>query len=74
MKPAQLPAFWASALINGDRTGLTTLDEIELDNYLVENPEHNNPVDVSEDSEIGVFSFSGRPMLCELLTYSFLEI
>lgn len=41
-----MPAHWASALINADRTGLTDEEEAELDAYLEANPEFHLPVDV----------------------------
>lgn len=69
----KLPTHWASALINGDRTGLTDDEELELDYYLNNNPEHNNPVGVSEESELGHFDFNGKTLLTDLSTYKFLE-
>lgn len=41
---ATLPSHWASALINGDRSGLTEEDEAELDLVLELNPEWHMPV------------------------------
>lgn len=45
---AVLPSHWASALINGDRTGLTDEEEAELDRVLELHPEWYLPVTCEE--------------------------
>ena len=45
---ATLPSCWASALVNGDRTGMTDEDEKELDRVLELNPEWALPVGCEE--------------------------
>lgn len=34
-----LPAFWAPALVNDDRTGMTEDDEYRLEGWLAQNPD-----------------------------------
>jgi hypothetical protein len=67
------PAHWASALINGDRSGMTDEDERELDEYLEANPEHGLPVSCSDYPE---FEFWGEcfavQTLTETLEYTYL--
>lgn len=48
-----LPAHWASALINGDESGLTAADREHLDEYIAEELERYeqfHTVDVSDES------------------------
>lgn len=45
---ATLPSHWASALINGDFSGMSEADEAELAHILDLNPEWNQPVDCEE--------------------------
>lgn len=45
---ATLPSHWASALINGDRSGMSDEDEKELDRVLELNPQWNMPVDCED--------------------------
>lgn len=59
-----MPAHWASALINGDRSGMSDEDEAELDNYLEVNPEFNMPCDVGP-TETGRFG----GLLCDVCDY-----
>lgn len=62
------PAHWASALINGDRTGLSEDAEQELDDYLAEHPEHASPVTCGDT----FFSrFAG--LLTEVCTFTYLR-
>lgn len=46
-----LPAHWASALINGDYTGLSDSEEEELKAWLKANPGYGDPVSVSDYPE-----------------------
>ena len=46
-----LPAHWASALINGDYTGLDDSEEEELNDWLEANPEYGNPTSCSDYPE-----------------------
>lgn len=45
-----LPAHWASALINADRSGLTPEDCAELDTWLAEHPNHGSALSCSDDT------------------------
>jgi len=61
------PAHWTSALINGDRTGLSEDDEQALDDYLAEHPEHASPVDCSD-----AFTTRFDGLLTEVCTFTYL--
>lgn len=65
-----LPAHWASALINGDESGLEDDEVAELNEYLEGHPEHAQPTGVSERTEIKVFHWTGQ--LTEMARYDFL--
>jgi hypothetical protein len=67
----KLPAHWASALVNGDRSGMTDEDEAELDNYLAENPELHGIVSCKDDKELEQFHLGGKTLLCEVATYTY---
>jgi hypothetical protein len=61
------PAHWASALINGDRTGLSEDDEQALDDYLAQHPQHASPAGCGDT----FFSrFDG--LLTEVCTFTYL--
>lgn len=64
-----MPALWASALGNGDLSGLNDADQSELESYLRANPEHANPVSCSEEPTLERFN----GLLTECLEYSFLR-
>lgn len=67
-----LPAHWASALINGDRSGLTSSEETELNNFLNCYPEYASPLCCSESLTIGQFRFNGKTaLICDLLEFSY---
>ena len=69
-----LPAHWASALINGDKSGLTTSEETELNNFLNSYPEYESPQCCSEVATIGEFRFNGKTaLICDLLEYEYLR-
>ena len=62
------PAHWASALVNGDYSGLTDQDKQELRNFLErENLSAGSCVACSEHSFTGKFD----GLLTELLEYTF---
>lgn len=44
-----LPSYWASALINGDRSGLTDDEEQELNDFLDSEPTLMECVDCGEE-------------------------
>lgn len=48
IESALLPSHWASALINGDRSGMSDEDEAELDRILELHPEWALPVGCEE--------------------------
>ena len=59
-----LPAYWASALVNNDRTGLDHRERAALDQWLRDN---DNPSisHCSDESRIG--NFEGK--LCDVLDF-----
>lgn len=63
------PAHWASALINGDRSGLSDEDERELDDHLLANPKHASPVSCDDYPELKRWN----GLLTETLEYTYLE-
>ena len=70
------PSYFASALINGDRSGLTDQDERELDAWLTTltrfNPGLGSCVNCSEESFFGQWSFPEQGYLgCDLAEYTF---
>lgn len=68
----ELPAHWASTLVNGDKSGLTGSEETELDNFLNSYPECANPSCCSEVATIGQFRFNGKTaLICDLLEYEY---
>lgn len=44
----KLPAYWASALVNGDYSGCDDADERAIDNWLAAHPELGGAIDCSE--------------------------
>ena len=63
----QLPANWASALLNNEYSGLNEADSQEVINWRLENPQLSNCKDCSE---IAVFSqFDG--LRCDCLDFVF---
>ena len=67
-----LPAYWASYLINGDSSGIHGEDMYEADKFLAD---HNLPMPSDcRPAGFGKFFFSGqgKDLGCELETYSFL--
>ena len=64
----KLPSIWASALINGDYSGLDDNEENELNSWCKANNLHNC-IGCSDYPELGKF----EGLLCELLTYTFIK-
>ncbi len=66
-----LPAWWASALINGDSSGLRREpdDLAEFQEWAGQNPHLLNPVSCSGESFLGRWN----GITCELLTYTYLK-
>jgi len=62
-----LPAYWASYLINGDASGISDSDKQNCDAWL-EHKKLPAPCDCSEESHFGRFEGLG----CDLLEYTFL--
>lgn len=63
-----LPAYWASALINNDESGMNDQEIIDMNNWL----ELNKPgacAEVSEEPFFGRFAGIG----CDLLEYTFIN-
>lgn len=62
-----LPAHWASALINGDYSGLEDDEEQEVLDWLDEHPYYGECFSCSDETELA--DYSG--MLTDCLTYTF---
>jgi hypothetical protein len=62
-----LPAYWASALINNDSSGLSNSEFQLLDRWLTRNPEYGTCLSCSDDSFI--HRYDGR--LADCLEYVF---
>lgn len=73
----RLPASWASALINGDSSGLSDEEEAELDNWVEwASAEYNinagQPVDVSDEPEFASRHDASPDVLAtDVLTYTY---
>ena len=63
----QLPAHWASALVNGDFSGLSDVEEKEINDFLSENPHLGPCCACSDVSELARY----EGLLCDVLTYTF---
>ena len=65
-----LPAYWASALVNADFSGMDDREIAELETWQNSNT-HNSPVDVSRES--GFVSYHDAPgvLPAECLEYTF---
>jgi hypothetical protein len=59
------PAYWASALVNDDRTGLSDDEESAMNEWL----EANDIGYVVDCSHEGIGRFDG--MLCDVCTYTY---
>lgn len=66
-----LPAWWASALINSDFSGLSREpdDLAEFQEWAGQNPHLLNPVSCSDETLIGRWN----GLTCELLEYTYLR-
>lgn len=70
----KLPAFWASALINADRTGLSDNDERELDlvmDSLGQGRLFGNALDCTEYAEFSNWHDAPGVLPCDCLTFTF---
>lgn len=64
----ELPSHWASALINGDYSGLSSGDSADLNGWM-EHSGLTNCVDVSEDT----FPKTFMGLLTDCATYTFIN-
>jgi hypothetical protein len=69
----ELPATWASALINKELSGLSGENLIEFNNWKEKNPDFSDPACCTDKSHIGQFDFGDGLKLCDLLDYAYLE-
>ena len=68
----ELPAYWASALINGDLSGLSGDEQEALDGYLGDNPELGFCLACSDvPSFMWRHDASGYELAGDCLTYTF---
>ena len=64
---AVLPAYWASALVNGDTSGLTDEDAQDVARFLEDNPHFGECLYCSETPEFARYN----GLLTECLVYTF---
>lgn len=63
----KLPSHWASALVNGDFSGLSDNEEKQVLDFLTENPHLGPCFDCGNATELGRY----EGLLCDLLDYTF---
>jgi hypothetical protein len=63
----KLPAYWGSALVNGDFTGLTNEEEASVNAWLEENPQYGECLSASDYPEIEMF----EQQICDVLEFTF---
>ena len=69
-----MPAHWASALINNDKSGFSEADFNEFEAFVDMHRKLQNPVCCSEETTLERFTFyPGKTILCECLVYTFLK-
>lgn len=66
-----LPAFWASALVNGDFSGLEPGDEKILDAWFDARPELGGCLSCSEEPEFRKHHDAPDVLACDCLEFSF---
>ena len=67
-----MPAHWASALINNDKSGLDPVELTEFEDFTAMHRELQCPAACSADSTIERFTFwPGKTLTCECLVYYF---
>jgi len=66
-----MPAYWASALINMDYSGLSTEERAELNNYLVNHDPCLSFVDCLGMGASYIGQFNGQ--VCEVADYIYLH-
>lgn len=68
-----LPAYWASALINADYSGLEDIDIQELERFIARNKEEGKRfycIDCSEESYFTPYN-DAHTLACDVLEYTF---
>ena len=66
-----LPAFWASALVNGDFSGLESVDEKILDRWLDARPELGGCLSCTEEPGFRKHHDAPEVLACDSLDFSF---
>lgn len=66
-----LPAHWASALINDDRSGMSDEEEIALTHWLEANPEVGGCIGCSSEPVSRVYHDAMDVLACDCLVYAF---
>lgn len=67
-----LPAFWASALVNGDTSGLTDEDETAMNTWLEAEPQLANCLGCSDEAQFTkVHDAYGLVLACDCLEFTF---
>ena len=65
-----LPAYWASALVNADYTGMEDHEIAELETWQ-DNNTYNSPLAVSAESEFVAYHDAPGVLPADCLTYTF---
>ena len=66
-----LPAFWASALINGDFSGLEDGDAAILRSWLAQHPELGGCLSCTDEPEFRKHHDTSEVLACDCLDFSF---
>lgn len=66
-----LPAHWASALVNGDYTGLSDEDEDAIQNWLDTEPDIVGDCLTVSDEPFFARVYDAEGLACDCLTYTF---
>ena len=66
-----LPAFWASALVNGDLSGLEPGEEAILQRWLASHPELGGCLSCTDEPEFRKHHDASEVLACDCLDFSF---
>lgn len=71
---ATLPAHWASALINGDTSGMSDDEELNFNSFIRCFPEYAEPVSCSDHAELTKYHDAPGVLACDCLTFTYLRV
>jgi hypothetical protein len=70
----KLPQYWASALINGDYSGIDDDEELQIKEFLASVPQGFYCVECSEESSFSYYNDSNTNYGCDVSEYTFIKI